>query len=175
VSGSARPVGTGPQASAIRFLERCEEALLAASIAGAFLALVLQVFSRYVFNLPLAWTEELARYLFIWSVFLGASHAMRHGEHIAIGLLVERLPLRTAKAVAILMDALVCIFLLVAAVKGTELAMKVADLPSIALDVSMAAVIIPLPLACTVMLLRTLASAWHTARFGPEAIQPRSL
>ncbi len=156
-------------------LEFCEEALLVAAIAGAFFALLLQVFSRYVLNLPLAWTEELARYLFVWSVFVGASQAMRYGEHIAIGLLVARLPRWAATAIALLMDALIVIFLATVAIKGTELALKVAALPSIALDVSMAVVNIPLPLACGVMLLRTLVSAWHTFRFGPAAIQHRSL
>lgn len=52
----------------------------------------LQVFSRYVLNHPLGWTEELVRYVFIWSIFWGAAIVMRHREHVAVQLFHESLP-----------------------------------------------------------------------------------
>ena len=156
-------------------LEFCEEFLLAGSIAVTFAVLVLQVFSRYVFDLPLTWTEELARYLFVWSVFVGASQAMRYGEHIAIGMLIDRLPKPLAKFIALWMNALMALFLLVLIVKGTDLAIKVAELPSTALEISMAFVFAPLPLAAAAMLLRTLCISIRILVAGPEPIQHRSL
>ena len=33
----------------------------------------LQVWYRFVLNDPLAWSEELARYLFVWSSFIGSA------------------------------------------------------------------------------------------------------
>jgi TRAP-type C4-dicarboxylate transport system permease small subunit len=38
------------------------------------------------------WTEEATRYLGIWMVFMGATAAMAQGSHIAVTVLVERLP-----------------------------------------------------------------------------------
>ncbi|GAB5377996.1 MAG: TRAP transporter small permease [Acuticoccus sp.] len=44
----------------------------------------LQVFTRYVLNSSLAWTEEIARYLLIAVAFIGAAAATRRGAHIAV-------------------------------------------------------------------------------------------
>ncbi|QKV20038.1 TRAP transporter small permease [Oricola thermophila] len=51
-----------------------------------------QFFSRYFLNMPLGWTEELARYLMISVAFLGLPVVTRLGEHIAIDLLAASLP-----------------------------------------------------------------------------------
>ncbi|MEJ1156709.1 TRAP transporter small permease [Prosthecomicrobium sp. N25] len=171
----SEPRRAGAGARALALAERFEEALLVGTLAATFAALLLQVGSRYLFDLPLAWTEEAARYLFIWSVFIGASQAMRRREHIAIGFFVERLPHRLQQAIALVMHALSAAFLLVVIVKGAQIADKVADLPATATEVSMALVYLPLPLAGTVMLLRTLAEAVAVARRGPVAVEHRSL
>lgn len=171
--GPAAPAPAGPQLPL--WFERAEEALVVATLALTFLVLLLQVFSRYLFNWPLAWTEELARYLFVWTVFFGASQAMRHAEHIAIGMVVERLPRRAAQAVALAMLAMMTGFLLVVIVKGQELAAKVIDLPSTALEWPMAFVYAPLPLAALVMLARLALEARRTVVAGPAHIGHRSL
>jgi len=51
-----------------------------------------QVFSRYVLNQSLFWSEELARYLLIWLSFLGASVAYRRKAHPGIDTLVAKMP-----------------------------------------------------------------------------------
>jgi TRAP-type C4-dicarboxylate transport system permease small subunit len=53
-----------------------------------------QIVSRYVFNFPLGWTEEMARFSFVWVSFLGASALMQVREHINVTVFVERFPLR---------------------------------------------------------------------------------
>jgi TRAP-type C4-dicarboxylate transport system permease small subunit len=157
------------------FLETCEEILLAGAMIGALLALALQVLSRYVLGLPLAWTEELARYCFVWAVFIGASQVMRYREHIAIGLLTDSLPLRLQKVIALAMNVMMIVFLGVLFWQGWIVAAKVAPLSSIALDVTMAAVYVPLPLASAVMIVRVLFDSWDVLRTGPRTIEPRSL
>lgn len=49
--------------------------------------LLIQVFCRYVFSMPLAWAEELVRYTYIAVSFLGASVAVRERTHISIDIL----------------------------------------------------------------------------------------
>ncbi len=51
----------------------------------------IQVISRYVFNNSLSWTEELARYAFIWANMLGAAIAVKHGHHASVDLLPNKL------------------------------------------------------------------------------------
>jgi TRAP-type C4-dicarboxylate transport system permease small subunit len=172
-ASDGRAAGAGTRALALA--ERFEEALLVGTLVATFACLLLQVGSRYLFDLPLSWTEEAARYLFIWSVFIGASQAMRYREHIAIGFFVERLPGRLRQGIALALHGLAAAFLLVVIVKGAQIADKVADLPATATEVSMAWVYLPLPLAGTVMLLRTLAEAVGVLRRGPIAVEHRSL
>lgn len=46
--------------------------------------MLLQVFFRYVLAMPLSWSEELARYLFVACTFFGAAIATKEREHVEI-------------------------------------------------------------------------------------------
>lgn len=50
-----------------------------------------QVVSRYVFGNPFTWTEELARYTFVWMSMLGMAVGVKYGSHIALDILVKKL------------------------------------------------------------------------------------
>jgi TRAP-type C4-dicarboxylate transport system permease small subunit len=52
-----------------------------------------QIIMRYVFNSAPSWTEEAARYLFIWSSFIAAGMGVREHVHIGIDAVVNVLPL----------------------------------------------------------------------------------
>jgi tripartite ATP-independent transporter DctM subunit len=49
------------------------------------------VVSRYVFNRPLTWSDELASVLFLWLAMLGAVIALRRGEHMRLTTFVNLL------------------------------------------------------------------------------------
>jgi len=53
---------------------------------------VLQVASRYTGLMFVPWTEEVARLLFVWVVWIGAAAAVFRGSHIRFDFLIERLP-----------------------------------------------------------------------------------
>jgi TRAP-type C4-dicarboxylate transport system permease small subunit len=67
-----------------RLIERATLALLVALFATMTLACTAQVIWRYAFGDPLIWSEELARYLFIWIGYLSAWVAWKHRAHIAL-------------------------------------------------------------------------------------------
>lgn len=48
------------------------------------ICLLLQVIIRMTLGSSLAWTEELSRYSFIWSVYVGAALAAKRGAHVRI-------------------------------------------------------------------------------------------
>jgi len=52
------------------------------------------VVRRYAFNNPVTWTEDLANFLMVWMVLLGAPGGLRAGSHVAIDALIERIPPR---------------------------------------------------------------------------------
>ena len=47
------------------------------------------VVSRYVFNSPIIWTDELATFLFLWLAMLGAVVAVRHDGHMRLTTFVS--------------------------------------------------------------------------------------
>ncbi len=51
-----------------------------------------QVVFRYVLAAPLPWSEELARYCFVWIVFLGGAIGLERGIHLGVDLFVNLLP-----------------------------------------------------------------------------------
>lgn len=55
-------------------------------------AIFLQVFTRFVIKYSIPWTEELARYLMAWAVFIGAGIGAKESAHVGIDALVEVLP-----------------------------------------------------------------------------------
>ena len=61
-------------------------------LACILIVVILQVFFRYVAQIVVPWTEEAARYLCIWMVFLGAAAAVAKKSHICVTFLVERVP-----------------------------------------------------------------------------------
>jgi TRAP-type C4-dicarboxylate transport system permease small subunit len=70
------------------------------------IAVFLQVVFRYVFQSPLSWSEELARYLFVWSGFLGVALATMRGAHFAIDLLTVRFSASLQRIFAVVIDAI---------------------------------------------------------------------
>lgn len=72
----------------IRLLEWTAALLLIAIT----LVVTMQVACRYLLKDLPAWSEELSRYLFIWSVFTGACVALVRHAHVSIDSLVSRLP-----------------------------------------------------------------------------------
>jgi TRAP-type C4-dicarboxylate transport system permease small subunit len=51
-----------------------------------------QVITRYLLNDPLIWSEEVARYLFVWVSMIGAALAIRQGGHFGLDLLIRPMP-----------------------------------------------------------------------------------
>lgn len=61
------------------------------------LCVVWQVCSRYVLNTPSTYTDELARFLFIWVGLIGAAYALGQKKHLAIDLLATKLETSPSK------------------------------------------------------------------------------
>ena len=69
---------------------------------GSFLGLMFlttfyQVLARNVIHVTAMWTEELAKFLFVFIVFLGSATLMESEEHIRISILSDRLPASLAR------------------------------------------------------------------------------
>ena len=71
----------------LRYLNMFEGVVVPVIMGLMGLITIAQVIFRYVLSYSLDWPEELGRYLFIMSVYLGASLAERYDRHLAVTIL----------------------------------------------------------------------------------------
>ena len=94
--------------------------LLVVTIGILVVPVSLQIFSRYTELIPsYIWTEELARFVFIWSIMLGAMLGIKEGTHFVVDLW-PRLPVRAGAALDLLGNLCVLAFALVFVWYGIE-------------------------------------------------------
>ena len=100
----------------IDFYYRLLTWLLVATVAILIVPVTLQIISRYTQLIPsYIWTEEMARFLFIWMVMLGAMIGIREGTHFEVDVWPELSPrpnalLRIVSSVFVLAFALVFVW-----------------------------------------------------------------
>jgi TRAP-type C4-dicarboxylate transport system permease small subunit len=82
--------------------DHLEEYVLVYSLMVSVALVFVQVVMRRVFNNSLSWSEELARYLYVWQTWLGVSYAARNGTHLRITMLKDRLPAKAQQILEIL-------------------------------------------------------------------------
>lgn len=139
----------------LRGIGHCERWLGVSLLGIMVVAIVTQVFTRYVFNRPIIWVEEVATYSFIWGAFIGASLGLKYGRHVKIETFVEHLPTR-AKAASRILVNLIIIAILWLLVREVG---KVIDIESRSTSVSLPWPVprawfysIPLAISCVSML-----------------------
>lgn len=77
-----------------------------------------QVVSRYVFQNPSSFTDELSRYMLIWLGMLGAAYVAGQDQHLAIDILPQKLTGRAKARLMIFIYGLVLFFAFLVMVLG---------------------------------------------------------
>jgi len=67
-----------------KWTDHIEEAVLTVTMAIMTLAVAAQIVCRYIFALPLDWSEEMARFGFVWCIYMGVSYACMNRKHLKI-------------------------------------------------------------------------------------------
>ena len=73
-----------------------------------------QFFTRYVLNDSAAWTEEIARYLLICTVFVAVAAAVRRTRHIHVDFLYRLIPAKAGRVMSTLVDIGRIVFFVIA-------------------------------------------------------------
>ena len=94
-------------------LGRLIEVPAAAAVVAEVLILLGSVTSRFVFDHPLDWGDELASIVFLWLASLGSAVALRRGTHMRMTALVARLGERGRAVCEALAVSVPCLFLLI--------------------------------------------------------------
>jgi len=75
--------------------------------------ILLQVFYRYVLNNSLTWTEEIARFIMVWMVFLGFSMVSKRKVNISLEFFLKKISSKVRKPLEILLQVYIIYFLLI--------------------------------------------------------------
>lgn len=99
-------------------LDRTVAALLVILMALMVLNVTWQVISRYVFQSPSSFTDELSRYMLVWLGMLGAAYVAGQDQHLAIDILPERLSGLRKIRLKIFINLIVLLFAMAVMVLG---------------------------------------------------------
>lgn len=133
-----------------------EEYLLSVILSTTVILITVQVFMRYVMHASPSWTEELARYLFIWMVYIGISYGVKMQRHIKVDAILLILPHKAQKLLLILSNVLFIVFCVFIIYQGTAVAMNLLSFgqTSPALSVPMGYIYMASPIGFSLAIIR---------------------
>jgi TRAP-type C4-dicarboxylate transport system permease small subunit len=138
--------------------------LLAKGEAGVIILLVsvmtivvfLQVVYRYVLTQPLHWSEEMARYLFVWLSILGAALGLQKRGHFGLDLFYRMLPSRERRVLEWIIYLLMGTVIFIILIQGIKLVQKTIPQESPAMAISMGWAYACLPVGAALMAIHLL-------------------
>lgn len=140
-------------AKADAFLGHLVEIPAAVLVIAEVVVLFAGVISRYVFDRPLVWSDELASLCFLWLGLLGACVALRRGEHMRMTAMVAALPPRGRAFIEVLAIAASAAFLVLILVPAYRFALNETFITTPALGISAAWRASALPVCAALMIL----------------------
>lgn len=104
--------------------EKLEQTILVILLILMTIIMGIQITSRYVFGNSLSWSEELTRFLFVWSAFIGVSYTTKKGTSIRITNLIDVFPKNIQKIFNLISDIILAIFFLALTVYGYQVVLS---------------------------------------------------
>ncbi|HKK83814.1 MAG TPA: TRAP transporter small permease [Atribacterota bacterium] len=123
------------------------------------IVVTIQIIFRIFFS-ALSYTEEMSRYLLVWSSLFAASVAYKQGSHIAVTFLVEQFKGKLRTMMAIIINLLSIIFFIIAIHYGSQLISMQVFQTSPALLIPMRYIYLCIPISFSVMLFHGLVMIW---------------
>ena len=102
--------------------QNVEEAVGTAFFLVMVISVSIGVLFRYAFNHPLIWTEEIANFSFLWTVFMGSAAAVKRHQHIVVDTLMTLTPKLFQRTVGIVTGSMIAAMLATVTVVGLQYA-----------------------------------------------------
>lgn len=91
--------------SAVGWIRRRAENIVAAMLAIMFVAFIIQIASRYFFNFPIGWSSELSVVAWLYMVLIGSALWLKESEEIRFDLVSGSLGPRGRRVIGIIVAA----------------------------------------------------------------------
>ncbi|MBS4535059.1 TRAP transporter small permease [Clostridium sp. D2Q-14] len=122
-----------------KFFNKTEELTASSLLIITSLLVFVQVLMRYMFNYSISWTEEVARYMIAWFIFLGSSIAVKENAHVNMDALSNLIKGKISQVISIIIDLINIAFCILTIMAGVKMIQSSISLGTIATS-------IPLPL-----------------------------
>lgn len=126
----------------------------------------MHIFFRYMLNNPLAWTEEIARVLFIWLVFLGAALGLKDNSHPKVEYFFNKFPEKMKSLVTIFHAILIMFFSVSVVLSGVQMLSLTADEVMPGSDVSQLFYYAPVPASALLFIIIIVLALKHKISGG---------
>ncbi|VVE42287.1 ABC transporter permease [Pandoraea iniqua] len=140
-----------------RAVMKVTEAVAVLLVVAETLILLAGVISRYGFDNPLTWSDELAQILFIWLSMLGAVIALDRGEHMRLSAIVNKLPAAWRDWFQTMAALTVCVFVALIIMPAYTHAIEQMDITTPALEIPDGLRAAALPVGAALMLLAAIS------------------
>ncbi len=148
---------------AVKWLdEHFEEVLLTIGLAVIVVVLTLQIIFRKLMGTSLAWSEELCRYIFMWSGMLTLSFTLRNGSAMKTDLFINMMPLKARQIINLLMQVLLLVLFAVMTKVSLDVVPTITQMGT-AIPISRAWIFLSLPVGFALSFIRTIQNmfkAW---------------
>lgn len=155
----------------LSILDKIEEYVMYSLLVVMFVTVLAQIVSRYIFNSPLLFTEEISLLSFLWVTMLGTGFCFKHNLNTRITLLIDLFSDRVKGVINIVINTacagLMCFFFF-PALRFTITQSKVT---SPTLPIQMSVKYVSFVIACILVLVRTTETSLKLAHMlrGKEA------
>jgi len=162
----------------LRILDRLEEFIIASLMGGATVITFVAVLHRflvdvpllypYLFQINLAWSQELCIYMFIWMAKFGAAYGVRAGIHVGVDVLINRLNDRWRKGTILFGLFGGALFTAVVGTMGAKFVIELMHTDQVSPDLELPSWLVYacIPLGSYLMCFRFLQVAWTYYRTG---------
>lgn len=141
-----------------KIVDNIEEFVTQLLLAMIVILLGMQVFFRDLFNLTIAWNEELSRFVFIWFVYFAMCYATKKGNHIRVLFQFQLFTENVRKKILAITDIVWILFDIVMIYKGVEVVIHMFEFPNISptLNISLGYIYCIFPIAFTLNVIRNI-------------------
>ncbi|MBP1933331.1 TRAP transporter small permease [Ammoniphilus resinae] len=139
----------------LRIIDSLDEYVIAVGIALITFMVTVQIPLRF-FDMPLIWSEELARYLFVWITLIGIGYGVKKQIHVRMEFFFHFLPKKLQDILSIILNFIAIFSFLYIVPSSFSFAVSQTNILSAALQMPMFFLIIFVPISMVLVVIRLL-------------------
>ncbi|MEC5423146.1 TRAP transporter small permease [Virgibacillus sp. C22-A2] len=137
-----------------KFFNNLEEIIGGSLFIVMLIVLVMQIFSRQVLDDPLQWSEQLARFLFVYVAYLAVSSEIKNDGHVRIEYFFDKLPDKIQTVLHYTFQVMIAVVLILMMYVGYKMAIRKLPVEIVSLNISYVYMYMALPVLSLLMLYR---------------------